>query len=144
MFCHNLHYMAPFAIPNTGFRIVFQRASFVFRHARGRIFEPGIGFLDPGSTFWPGDLFGVKNWSRKKLCCDGIILWLVGREFPKTQMNSIIYRTHLGRLLCPKPWFLNYFQGISNIQENWGTPRKHPPVYPLFPFVDPLFPINSR
>ena len=48
----------------------------------------------------------------------------------------------MGRLLCPKPLFFNYFQGISNFQEKWGTPRKRAPVYPLFPFVDPLFPVN--
>ena len=30
VFGHNLHYMAPFAIPRAGFCIVFQRASFVF------------------------------------------------------------------------------------------------------------------
>ena len=36
----------------------------LFFHAQGRIFEPRIGFLDPGSTFWPRDLFGVKTWSR--------------------------------------------------------------------------------
>ena len=30
LFGHNLHYMAPFAIPNTGFCMFFQRASFVF------------------------------------------------------------------------------------------------------------------
>ena len=38
----------------------------LFFHARGRIFEPGIGFLDPGSTFWPWDLFGVKKWVPEK------------------------------------------------------------------------------
>ena len=30
VFGHNLHYMAPFAIPRAGFCMVFQRASFVF------------------------------------------------------------------------------------------------------------------
>ena len=63
-FGRNLHYMALFGIPRPEFRMVVQRASLFF-HARGRIFEPGIDFLDPGSTFWPGDLFGVKKWSRK-------------------------------------------------------------------------------
>ena len=56
--------MAPFGIPRTEFCMVFQRASFVF-HAEGPMFEPGIGFLNPGSTFWPGDLFGVKNGPEK-------------------------------------------------------------------------------
>ena len=31
-----------------------------------------------------------------------------------TQMNSIVYKTHLSRLLCPKPLSINYVQGISN------------------------------
>ena len=65
VFGHNLHYMAPFGIPRPGFCMVFQRASFVF-HAQGRFFEPRIGFWILRSTFWPGDLFGVKTWSRKK------------------------------------------------------------------------------
>ena len=30
VFGRNLHYMAPFGIPRTGFCMVFQRASFVF------------------------------------------------------------------------------------------------------------------
>ena len=65
VFGHNLRYMAPFGISRTGFCMVFQPVSFFF-HAQGQIFEPRIGFLDPGSTFWPGDLFGVKNGSPKK------------------------------------------------------------------------------
>ena len=44
----------------------FFSAHLLFFHAQGQIFEPRIGFWDPGSTFWPGDLFGVKKWSRKK------------------------------------------------------------------------------
>ena len=35
-------------------------------HARGLIFEPGIGCWIPRLTFWPGDLFGVKNGPEKK------------------------------------------------------------------------------
>ena len=52
---------------------------------------------------WVPALVGVKNGSPKKWLCDEIILWWVGREIPMTQMNSIVYKTHLGRLLCPKP-----------------------------------------
>ena len=39
----------------------FFSAHLLIFHARGRIFEPGIGFWIPRSTFWPGDLFWVKN-----------------------------------------------------------------------------------
>ena len=38
----------------------FVSAHLLFVHAQGRFFEPGIGLLDLGLTFWPGDLFGVK------------------------------------------------------------------------------------
>ena len=41
-------------------------AHLLFFHAWGQIFEPRIGFWIPRSTFWPGDLFGVKNGSQKK------------------------------------------------------------------------------
>ena len=108
------------------------------------MFEPEIRFLDPGSTFWPGELFGVKEMGPKKCVCDGMIFSWHFRGKSKTQMNSIVHRTHLGRLLCPKGPLFHYFQGISNFQENWGTPWKRAPVYPLFPFVGSLFPINSR
>ena len=88
-------------------------AYLLFVHAQGRFFEPGIRFLDLGSTFWPGDLFGVKNGSRKKLFCDGIILSWQFRGIAKTKMNSMVHRTHLGRLRRPKPLYFNDFQGIS-------------------------------
>ena len=48
----------------------FFSAHLLFCHAWGRIFEPGIRLLDLGSTFWPGDLFGVKYGSPKKWFCD--------------------------------------------------------------------------
>ena len=37
-------------------------AHLLFVHAQGRMFEPGIRFVDPGSTCWPGDLFGGQKW----------------------------------------------------------------------------------
>ena len=77
-----------------------------------------------------GPFWGQK-WSRKKWFCDEIILWWVGRGFPKTQMNSIVYRTHLGRLLCPKPWFFNYFKGISIFSGKLVGPWDIPCVSPI-------------
>ena len=100
--------------------MVFQRASFVF-HAQGQMFEPRIRFLELGSIFWRGNLLGVNNGSRKKLFCDGIILWWKFKGIPKTQMNSIVYRTHLGRLLCPKPSLFNHFQGIYHFPGKLGN-----------------------
>ena len=52
----------------------FFGAHLLFFHARGRILEAGVGFLDLGSTFWPGDFFWVKNGSRKIYFCFEIIL----------------------------------------------------------------------
>ena len=45
-------------------------------------------------------------------------------------MNSIVYRTHLGRLLCPKPRFFNYFQGISRFSGKLVGPWDNPCVFP--------------
>ena len=56
---------------------------------------------------------------------------------PVTQMDSIVHRIHLGRLLCPKPSLFNDFQGISDFQENWGSPLGPSLCISLFPFVDP-------
>ena len=109
----------------------FFSAHLLYFHAQGQIWEPRIGFWIPRSTFWPGDLFWSILGSRKKWFCDEIILWWVGRGFPKTQMNSIVYRTHLGRLLCPKPWFFNYFQGISRFSGKLGGPWDLPCVFPI-------------
>ena len=105
----------------------------LFVHAQGPIFELRIRFWIPRSTFWPGDLFGVKNGSRKACFCDEIILWWVGRGIPPAQMNSMVPRTHMGRLLCPKPWFFNYFQGISDVSGKLGKAPGTLPVHlPIF------------
>ena len=54
-FGHNLHYMAPFAIPRAGFCIVFQRTSFVYScpeadfGARGQILKPSGQHFGPGT-----------------------------------------------------------------------------------------------
>ena len=99
------------------------------------MFEPGIGFWDPGSTCWPRDLFGVKNGSRKKWFCDGIILRWQFRGHSQTQMNSMVHSIHLGRLLCQKPWFLNSFTGISHFPGKLG---RAPACYLPGPLPIPL------
>ena len=101
VFGHNLRYMAPFDFSRAGFCMVFRRASFVFS-CPGRVWEAGVGFLDLGSTFWPGDQKGHKKWSRKKLFCGGMILWWGFKGIHPAQMNSMVPGTHMGRLLCPK------------------------------------------
>ena len=62
----------------------------------------------------------------------------------QTQMNSIIYRTHLGRLLCPKPPLFKYFQGIYNFPGKLENPPACSLGHCLFPLWHPekeLFPI---
>ena len=61
----------------------FFSAHLLFVHARGRICEPRIRFVDPGSTFWPGDLFGVKNgsWQKVKLRRNHFVVAIQGK-FP--------------------------------------------------------------
>ena len=69
---------------------------------------------DLGATFWLGELFGVKNVADKNMFCGGMILWWGFRGIPPAQMNSMVPRTHMDRLLCPKPTLFNYFVGISS------------------------------
>ena len=60
------------------------------------------------------------------------------RGFPVPQMNSMVPRTHLGRLLAPKPGFLIMFKGFPDFLENWWDPGT-PHVYFLLPLG--LFPL---
>ena len=71
VFGHNLHYMAPFAIPRAGFCMVFQRASFVFScpgadfGARGQIWDPQVDILAWGA-------FLVNFWVPKNILCEDL------------------------------------------------------------------------
>ena len=87
--------------------------------------------MDLGSTFWPGDLFGVKNGSRKTYFYYEMILSWGFRGIPVTQMNSMVHGTHLGVLLCPKPWFFNYFWRISRFSGKLVGPWDPPCVSPI-------------
>mgnify|MGYP003330121743 CR=1 FL=1 len=87
----------------------FFGAHLLFFHAWGRILEAGVGIWISRSTFWPGDLFGPKKWSRKNMFCGGMILWWGFRGIHPAQMNSMVPRSHMGRLLCPKTNFKNKF-----------------------------------
>ena len=44
-----------------------------------------------------------EKWCRKQLFCGGMILWWGFKGIPPAQMNSMVPRTHMGRLLCPQP-----------------------------------------
>ena len=97
----------------------FFGAHLLFFHAQGQILEPRIGFWISRSTFWPGDLFGPKKCSRKKLFCGGMILWWGFRGIRPAQMNSMVPRSHMGRLLCPEPPLKMDSRQIPPNPENW-------------------------
>ena len=133
VFGHNLRYMAPFDFSRAGFCMVFRCASFVF-HAKGQILEPRIRFWIPRSTFWAGERFGPKKWSRKKLFCGGMILWWGFRGIHPAQMNSMVPGSHMGRLLCPQTPLKNKFQANSKKkQENCRWPLPPPCGLPYSP-----------
>ena len=103
----------------------------LFVHAQGRIFEPRIGFWIPRSTLWPGDFVGEK-WARKKTrFCDGMVLSWQFRGNSKTQMNSIVHRTHLGRLLCPEPPYLIIFKGFPIFRKTGERAETRPCISPI-------------
>ena len=126
VFGHNLCYMAPFDFPRAGFCMVFRRASFVFSCPGADFGGRGSDFGFPRSTFWPGDLFGPKKWSRRKLFCGGMILWWGFRGIHPAQMNSMFPRTHVGRLLCPKSPLKIISRQIPPNPENWCRLLAHP------------------
>ena len=101
VFGHNLRYMAPFDFSRAGLCMVFRRASFVFScpgtdfGGWGRILDPQVDILARG-PFWP------QKMVPKKMFCGGMILWWGFRGIHPAQMNSMVPRTHMGRLLCPK------------------------------------------
>ena len=97
-------------------------------------FMPGGRILSPSSECWTqgqhvglGTFLGQKMVPKQKWCCDEITLWWQFRGIPETQMNSMVHRIHLGRLLCPTPLFYNGFQGISNFP---GKLENAPACYP--------------
>ena len=55
-----------------------------------------------GRDFGSGTFLG-ETWSRKNWFCGGMILWWGFRGIHPAQMNAMVPRSHMGRLLCPKP-----------------------------------------
>ena len=103
----------------------------LFFHAQGWIFGPRIGFWIPRSTCWPGDLFGVKNGSRKKSFCRGKGSQWGLRGFCKTEMDCMVSRTLLGRPISPQTLPENNFPHFPGFREKFGAP-------PWPSMVDPL------
>ena len=137
VFGHNLHHMAPFAIPRAGFCMVFQRASFVFScpgpdlGAQDRILEPQVDILAWG-PFW------LNFWVPKNILLRGSY-FVVGIQ---------------GSPFCPNdfcgPWdpfgctslspnlLISLFCRDSQFSLKIAGGPSHLPVSPLFPFNRPL------
>ena len=106
VFGHNLRYMAPFDFSRAGFCMVFRRASFVFScpgtdfEAQDRILDLQVNILARG-PFWHQKKVPTK------LFCGGMISWWGFRGIHPAQINSMVTRSHMGRLLCPKTLLKN-------------------------------------
>ena len=143
VFDHNLYYMAPFAIPRAGFCTEFRRASFVFScpgldFERLRVRFSGLGVDIPArGRFW------LVLGCGKRWFCKGVILWGVGREIHPAQMNSIVRGTHLGRLLCPKPWLFGEICANPDFPENWEGPQLISWWDPYSALGIPIVPVGS-
>ena len=74
VFGHNLHYMAPFAIPRPGFCMVFQRAPFVFScpradfGAQNRILDPQVDMLARGPFFVNVEILKNTEFAMTSFC----------------------------------------------------------------------------
>jgi hypothetical protein len=125
--------MAPFAILKAGYNTVFQGASFVFScpgadvGAWDLIFGPRVNILARGPCL-------ANLGSQEAHFYHEMLSWWQFRGFPVTQMNSVLPRTHFGKLLCPKPLifyiakgFLPYFPG--KLQQ--GLPC-YPDLLPIY------------
>ena len=94
---------------------------------RGRFLSPRLdGWIQVNilarEPFW-----GQKQVPEKWFCDEVMLSWQF-RGFPKTQMNSMVHRTHLGRLLCQKTVFVFlYFTGIYHFP---GKLENAPACYP--------------
>ena len=96
-------------------------AHLLFVHAPGWILEPLVGFGYPEvdilarRPFWLN--FGVP---KTYFYYEMILSWGF-RGFPVTQMNSMVPRTYLGVLLCPKPSFFEEILAISCFSRKSGN-----------------------
>ena len=123
VFAHTLHYMAPFAIPNTGFCMVFQRASFVFFMPRGGILSPGSYFLISGRHFGPGTFLGSKMGPEKSEFATESFCHGSSGENPKPKWIILYIGPIWAGYFAKNLGFLLIFKGCTIFQENWGTPQ---------------------
>ena len=87
---------------------------------------------DFGVTFWAGDLFVTRNGPEKKCFVEGCFCGWGFRGIPPAQMNSMVPRTHMGKLLCPKTPLKIISRQIPQIQKIGAGPWPIP-EFSLFP-----------
>ena len=131
-----LHGMAPFEALDAGFCTEFRRASFVFSSPGADFGSPGRKLGPPGQILgFPGRHCGTGTLlgSQKRYFCEERIFWWGCRGIRPAQMNCMVPRTHMGRLLCPKPCFFKDFCVISHFPEKMGrAPAQLPWWLPIF------------
>ena len=72
-----------------------------------------------------------------------MILWWGFRGIHPAQMNSMVPRSHMGRLLCPKTFLKNKIYANSSKSEKLQVAPATSPWPSLFPFKGPcLFPLQ--
>ena len=118
-------------------------AHLLFFQAPGWILGPLVRFSGLGVDIPARGRFWLVLGCRKRWFCRGIILWGVGREIHPAQMNSNVCGTHLGRLLCPKPWFFVEICVISHFPENWKGSQPISWWDPYSPRGIPIVPVGS-
>ena len=147
VFGYNLHHMAPFGILEAGFCMAFRCASFWFlvpgTHfgTSGPRFRPGIWKLGPG---WPGEVFGAKMGVGKTWFCGGMFSTLDIMGFPATQMDCMVPRRCLGRLVSPQTLPKKGFPLTFPYFGEFGEGPPGPPVYLLLALCGPIGLSNSR
>ena len=100
-------------------------------------FESRIRFLDLGSTFWPGDLFGVKKWSRKN---DFVMEWFChgnSGEIPRPKSILLSIGPIWAGYFVPKPPYLVIFKGLPIFRKTGERPGSAPLYIPYSPLWDP-------
>ena len=74
----------------------------IFRSDLEKFPKSASGKILGGDIFGWGAFWG-KTLVRKTLFCGGMVVWWGFRGIHPAQMNPMVPRTHMGKLLCPEP-----------------------------------------
>ena len=134
----NLHLVAPFEALEVGFCTEFCCTSFVFSSPGANFGSPGRKLGPPGQVWgFPGRHCGTGMFwgSRKRYFCEERTFWWGCRGIRPAQMNCLVPRTHMGRLLCPKSCFFFAIFVLFHIFRNIGkAPSPASVVAAYFPW----------